>query len=147
MIRVKLIKYNICIVYCRFRSWGRSDMKYEIGSRYLSGQLKKRPHNHPTHNAKAGEVWIANDMKFEGSEGHKDRPIIIVSVNGGSIKCYHCTSQISSIRKRSEILDLASAGLEKRTYVDLELHTISSNKLSHKLGELSDEDRDILHIG
>jgi len=122
-------------------------MKYETGSRYLSEQSKKRPHNRPTHNTKAGEVWIANDMRFEGSEGRKDRPIVIVSVNGDSIKCYHCTSQISSIRKRSEILDLASAGLEKKTYVDLELHTISSNKLSHKLGELSYEDRDILHIG
>ena len=83
-----------------------------------------------------GEIWWVANLY-----GIKDRPILVLSCSGGTVTYRKCTSQTSNFRQRDLIEDFYDAGLEKATYVDPEIRTISRTRLVRKMGELSEFDR------
>ncbi len=104
-------------------------------NRYKKGS--KTPHNRGGGSApRPGDIWWVSNL-----DGVKDRPILILSVDGDTVTFRKCTSQASAVRSRDVIIEYEYAGLDKETYVDPEVRTGSKSKLVRKLGELSDYDR------
>ncbi len=101
-----------------------------------SGPNNKRNNRIP----KPGEIWFVRNLKYGQGTESKDRPIIIVSVNGNNIRYRRCTSQTSATHERYRIEDNSFAGLDKNTYIDKEILTLEISRLDHKIGMLSDYD-------
>jgi len=97
-----------------------------------------------THNPKAWEVWWVENLRFSEQPGSKSRPVIILSCDGTNVKYLQCTTSSSSPRRRYEIKDPEFAGLEHDGFVDLEANYINKDRLSRKLGILSQIDIDYL---
>ena len=87
-------------------------------------------------NPKPGEIWYVSNL-----DNIKDRPILVLSCDKGMVRFRKCTSQTSVFRCRDVIEDYYDAGLNKATYVDPEIRTISKSSLLWKLGDLSEYDR------
>ena len=83
-----------------------------------------------------GEIWWVSML-----DDIKDRPILVTGYSHGVVTFRKCTSQFSSYRERDIIEYYYDAGLDKATYVDLDLRTISRGSLVRKMGELSEYDR------
>jgi len=104
-------------------------------NQYKKGQ--KSRHNRSPRNPNPGEVWWVENL-----DGVKDRPILVVGVQGSDVRYRRCTSQSSSARSRDVIEDYMEAGLERDTFVDMEVRSIPSTHLVRKLGALSQYDRE-----
>jgi hypothetical protein len=89
-----------------------------------------------------GEFWMAESLPFEDGIHSKDRPVLIKSREADSFICYKCTSQESSFRERYRVLDLEEAGLTKYSCIDYELIRVPRDKLSYRLGLISESDRE-----
>ena len=89
-----------------------------------------------------GEFWMAESLAFEDGIHSKDRPVLIRSRDGESFVCYKCTSQESSFRERYRVMDIEEAGLMKHSFIDYELIRVPRDKLSYKLGSISESDRE-----
>ena len=107
--------------------------RYQKAQSHLA--KKNSVHPHP------GEIWFASNI-----DGIKDRPILIVSVEGDRIVYRKCTSKPNDIRGRTLIEDYVSAGLEKDTFVDPEPKAITKSRLLWHMGSISSEDREILGL-
>ena len=105
---------------------------------YLNKYKKTQKGGGRSNNAdpKPGEIWWVANL-----DGVKDRPILVISCDGGTVRFRRCTSQTSTTRRRDLIEEYIWAGLEKETYVDEEVRTTSVSRLVRRLGELSDYDR------
>ncbi len=84
-----------------------------------------------------GEIWWVSML-----DGIKDRPVLVLGHQGGSVFFRKCTSQYSSYLPRDTIEDYYDAGLDKATYVDPNLCSLPRNQLVRKMGMLSDFDRE-----
>lgn len=93
-----------------------------------------------------GEVWFVKNLEFEGGGGGKNRPVVIISCQKSAVICCKCTTRFSGNPNLCPILDLDLAGLGKETLVDVTRLTLDKSKLLHKIGDLSDEDRDNIGI-
>ena len=85
---------------------------------------------------------MVNSLPFCDGIQSKDRPVLVKSCEGTLLKCYKCTSQLSVLRERYEIQDLEEAGVNRRTFIDYEILSIPLEKLSFKMGKLSQYDRE-----
>ena len=97
-------------------------------------------HGHNRQSPKKGEIWMADSLPFCDGVNSKDRPVLIISRKDRAYKCYKCTSQHSDFRKRYEIQDLEEAGLFHRTFIDYDVVLIPIDKLTYKMGKLSEND-------
>ncbi len=104
-------------------------------NQYKKGQ--KSRHNRSHRNPNPGEVWWVENL-----DGVKDRPILVVGVQGSDVRYRRCTTQSGGARSRDVIEDYMEAGLDKETFVDREVRTIQSTHLVRKLGTLSQYDRE-----
>jgi len=96
---------------------------------------------------KKGEVWWVNNMKFDNNAGAKSRPVVVLSCDGETARVKICTTQPEGMKQRIEILDPIFAGLDdKQSYVVNEIKEVSRQKLTRKLGELCDIDKDNLGL-
>jgi mRNA-degrading endonuclease toxin of MazEF toxin-antitoxin module len=93
-----------------------------------------------------GEVYFIRNLPFEGTDGAKDRPVVCVSDSGGSIRCMRCTSSDSGRQPKYQILDPLSAGLDKASYVDPKIITVSKEKVVRLMGELNPVDYENLGL-
>ncbi len=84
-----------------------------------------------------GEIWWVSNL-----DGIKDRPVLIIGHTNNMYRFRKCTSQSNTNRVRDLIEDYMEAGLEKETYVDREIRTVERNRLTRKMGELSEYDRE-----
>lgn len=84
-----------------------------------------------------GEIWWAPNL-----DNIKDRPVLVLRNEGGRIVCRKCTTQFKTYVQYDTIEDYFEAGLEKETYVDPVLRTIPRNRLSRKMGSLTEFDRE-----
>lgn len=92
-----------------------------------------------------GDVWWVDNMKFNDGINGKGRPIHIVGMKGDTVLYRKCTSQTTgSNRRRLMVQDEISAGLDKCTYIDMEVLTVNRNRLQRRLGHLSDCDIDLI---
>ncbi len=82
-----------------------------------------------------GEVWWVSNL-----DGIKDRPILVLRCESGTVTFRKCTSQHSCTVARTLIEDYLEAGLDKETYVDPNVRTIPRNRLVRRMGKLSDYD-------
>ena len=93
----------------------------------------------------SGDVrWVENLSIGNGQS--KSRPVVIVRVEGNDVLYYQCTTKTSDHRERYEIGDPISAGLDRDSYVDLELKRMPKTRLGRKLGHLSDYDMEGLSL-
>lgn len=96
---------------------------------------------------KKGEVWWVNNMKFDGNNGFKSRPVVIISCDDQTARVKICTTRSEGIKQRTELLDPIFAGLDdKQSFVVNEIREVSRQKLSRKLGELCVEDKENLGL-
>lgn len=95
---------------------------------------------------KRGDIWWTNRLAFTNGIDGKERPVLILQDCGSDVKCFKCTTKNSDFRDRYEICDLLEAGLERTTYVDLEVHLLPKTKLSRRIGRLSFEDSKNLRL-
>ncbi len=104
---------------------------------YLKQYNKKKNPSNRSNNAdpKPGEIWWVSNL-----DGVKDRPVLVISRSGDTVTYRKCTSSTGSARPKDLIEDYISAGLEKETYVDAEVRTISRNRMVRRLGRLCEED-------
>ena len=86
-----------------------------------------------------GDVWWATNI-----DGVKDRPVVVLSFSDGIVTCRKCTSKDGSVRDVIE--DYYAAGLETATYLSREIIRLDRCRLARRLGMLSLEDRESLHI-
>lgn len=87
-----------------------------------------------------GEIWLAEALPFEDGIHSKNRPVVIKKREGDMFLCFKCTSQMSDFRERYRVLDLEEAGLTKYSFIDYEPIYVPREKLSYKLGVMSEED-------
>ena len=87
-----------------------------------------------------GEIWMADSLPFEDRIHSKNRPVLIKKRDGDIFLCYKCTSQESTFRERYKVMNLEEAGLTKYSFIDYEPILIPREKLSYKLGSISEED-------
>ena len=99
-----------------------------------------------TQSVRCGDIWWINDMAFNDGSNKKDRPILVVGIDGDKIRYRTCTSQFSIDHGRYLIQDNISAGLDKDTYVDSEVRSIGRGRLHHQMGHLSEYDMDSLFL-
>lgn len=103
--------------------------------------LNVRRYNKPLRNLKKGDLCWVRKMRYENeSTGYKDRPILVISVEGDFVRCRKCTSQLSAFRDHREIIDLYETGLSKETYVDMEIIKIPVSRIGEAIGHLSRTD-------
>ena len=93
-----------------------------------------------------GDVVYANNVPFDGSIMNKGRPIIYLGREGNTVSYLKCTTQRSLEKDQLEIIDLISAGLLKRTYVEPVVRYLSFSHLEYRLGRLCKEDMEYLGI-
>jgi mRNA-degrading endonuclease toxin of MazEF toxin-antitoxin module len=94
-----------------------------------------------TSKPRAWEVWLA-DVDFEGTAGHKRRPVLVLSAKGPSFTVLEITSQAPRLITDIEIRDISSAGLDKRSVIRTDKkRTIGQNGMIHKTGDLPSECR------
>lgn len=89
-------------------------------------------------------IWVENLSMGNGQ--FKSRPVVIVKVEGGEAVYYQCTSQSSAVRRRYEIMDISSSGLDHDSFVDLEPKRLPISRLGRRLGHLGDYDLEGLNI-
>lgn len=116
----------------------RSVDHYRSSKPKNAAPVNKR-HSASKGNYRCGEVYYAKDVKFDGSEGSKDRPVICLSVNGDAMRCLKCTST-GGARGLYEILDYIGAGLDHATYVDPKPFNLPRSKIVRYMGELNEVD-------
>ncbi len=104
---------------------------------YLKQYNRRKNPSNRSNNAdpKPGEIWWASNL-----DGVKDRPVLVISRSGDTVTYRKCTSSTGFVRPKDLIEDYISAGLEKETYVDAEVRTISRNRMVRRLGKLCEED-------
>ena len=102
-------------------------LQYKRGLKAANKTTKASPH--------PGEVWWVSNL-----DNVKDRPILVLYMDGDLVVFRKCTSQTSDFRKRELIEDYLEAGLEKATYVDPDIRRIERSRLVRRLGKLSEWD-------
>ena len=83
---------------------------------------------------------MADALPFEDGIHSKNRPVVIKKREGDGFICFKCTSQESDFRERYRVIDLEEAGLMKCSFIDYEAIYVPKEKLSYKLGVLSEDD-------
>lgn len=104
--------------------------------------LDTKKYNRRLCSVKIGDVCWAENLPFDGVTGCKSRPVVVTGFSDGEVRYRNCTSQQSTVRDRRAIADPYGAGLMKRTYVDMEEHTVPIRRIKRCLGHLSPEDED-----
>ena len=117
---------------------------------YRSSKPRKAAPVNKRHSAsrgsyRRGEVYYARDVRFDGAEGSKDRPVICLSADGDVMRCLKCTSSGGG-RGLYEILDYIGAGLDHATYVDQKPFNLPRSKIVRYMGELNVVDYDNLGL-
>ena len=90
------------------------------------------------------EVWIAKDLPFTDGMGSKSRPVIIIGKLQGTFTCYKITTKSNPVRGRKPICDLDEAGLDKESFIEWWPVFVSRDKLSRRIGMLSERDSEML---
>lgn len=94
-------------------------------------------------NPRPMEVWSA-DIKFENSDGSKDRPVIILSRNGSSYDVMIVTTHPHN-GSYVQLTDSYAAGLVGSSHVKADsIKKIPRDKLNYLIGELGDDDQEII---
>ena len=101
--------------------------QYKRNLKAINASGKATPH--------LGDIWWVSNL-----DGIKDRPILVLEFKDGVVTFLKCTSQSKDYRESVLIEDYYEAGLEKATYIDPQIRTISRNRLVRRLGKLSDYD-------
>ena len=92
---------------------------------------------------KIWELWYA-DFKFEESDESKDRPVLVIDIQGGTI---FVSAMITSHNQRDEwgdvdIADYVSAGLPgPSTIRSGRVLALSLSKFRRRIGKLTDRDK------
>lgn len=87
-----------------------------------------------------GDVFLVKNLEYGQMVGCKSRPIIVVGIKGNDVTYLKCTTKNHNYRNPVRIMDTQCAGLLQETYVDMERHTIQKNRLSCRMGTLSEHD-------
>ena len=123
----------------------RRDVDHYRSSKPKTSMPVNKRHSASRGSYRRGEVYYARDVKFDGSEGSKDRPVICLSVDGDAMRCLKCTSS-GGARGLYEILDYTGAGLDHATYVDPKPFNLPRSKIVRYMGELNGVDYDNLGL-
>ena len=92
----------------------------------------------------AWQVWLAY-VHFEGHDGGKERPVLVIEVNGSTCAIAEITSKPPVFESDLQVTDLHSAGLGRASVIKAgNVKKISRPYLSSFLGTLSDLDRDAM---
>ena len=104
---------------------------------------KIRPNReHP--DPEAWQVWLAY-VHFEGNDGGKERPVLVIETNGSSCAIAEITSKPPTLESDFQVTDLRSAGLGRASVIRAgNIREISRPYLSSFMGTLSDCDRDAM---
>ena len=90
----------------------------------------------------AWQVWFAY-VHFEGNDGGKERPVLVIETNGSTCAIAEITSKPQIFESDIHVTDLHSAGLGRASVIKAgNIKKISRPYLSSFLGTLSDSDRD-----
>ncbi len=84
---------------------------------------------------KPGELWWVDNF-----DGVKGRPILVIRFNNGIVSYRRCTTKVGEFSNRTIIEEYDYAGLEEKTYVDSEIRTMGRNRLTWRIGALSEYD-------
>lgn len=88
------------------------------------------------------QVWLAY-IRFEGSDGGKKRPVLVIGTNGPSCTIAEITGRPPSDAPDVPLMDLITAGLGRESAVRIDkIRTIPKDSLRSYLGKLSCADRD-----
>ena len=97
-----------------------------------------REHSDP----EAWQVWLAY-VHFEGNDGGKERPVLVIETNGSSCTIAEITSKPPVSESDIQVTDLHSAGLGRASVIRAgNIRRISRPYLSSFMGTLSNCDRD-----
>ena len=101
---------------------------------------KRINREHP--DPEAWQVWFAY-VHFEGNDGGKERPVLVIERNGSTCAIAEITSKPQIFESDIQVTDLHSAGLGRASVIKAgNIKKISRPYLSSFLGTLSDCDRD-----
>ncbi len=90
------------------------------------------------------EVWNAN-LYFDDRSGAKNRPVIVLEKRGDEFTVLMVTSHGRHPETDIKLIDPYEVMLDKTSIVRTDrLFKIPASKFNYKLGDLSDEDRDII---
>ena len=90
----------------------------------------------------AWQVWFAY-VHFEGNDGGKERPVLVIETNGSTCAIAEITSKPQIFESDIHVTDLHSAGLGRASVIKAGIiKKISRPYLSSFLGTLSDSDID-----
>ena len=104
---------------------------------------KKSSHNRKNLRPKLYEVWLA-DMPFENSKGGKQRPVIVVK-EGENYGVVILTTSPATSTKDFSLMIPEEAGMDFSSTVKAgTIHHITASKFIHRMGKLSDYDREEL---
>ena len=93
-----------------------------------------------TRGPRRGEIWVAKNLPYDDGMRSKTRPVLVMRLEGSTAICCRCTTKISVSEDRYRVVDPVSANLLKDSYIRYEPETIPLNKMSHRLGVLSEAD-------
>ena len=84
-----------------------------------------------------GEVWFA-EVAFEEGRGSKDRPVLVLAVDGRTVSAAPFTSQDKSARRDHRRVPDGVAGLRRASWVDLEPVRLRRSALRRRAGAPGD---------
>ncbi|NUU19413.1 hypothetical protein HP550_19365 [Cellulomonas humilata] len=94
-----------------------------------------RPEHRPRGAApRPGEVWFAQ-VPFEDGTGSKDRPVLVLSVLGGSCEVARFTSRDRTGRRDYLPVPQGTPGLPKASWLDRRPITLDRSALRRHVGE------------
>jgi len=92
----------------------------------------------------AWQVWLTY-VHFEGNEGGKKRPVLVIETNGSACKIAEITSKPPSCESDIQVADIDSAGLGRESVIQIwKTRTTPRSDLRAYLGTLSYDDRDVV---
>ena len=108
---------------------------------------RKRPHNRVNNRIpRPGEVWQGHNIRYTAAAEKKDRPVIVLCVDGGDAICYKCTTK-QYTANLYQLMDPESAGLNMESFVDVSTRIrVPIKNLTVCWGMLEKEDLEGLNI-
>ena len=109
-------------------------------------ERKMNSHNRVNYRPKHLEVWLV-DIPFDGRDGSKVRPAIVIKESDGKYGVVMMTSSPPSSENDFILMDPESAGLEYGSTVKAgKIYYVTPSKFRTKKGTLSEYDKEELRI-
>ena len=116
--------------------------KYILTTHHHSERMKPAPARRGS--ARPMEVWNA-DMPFDGSDGSKNRPVVILGRSGDGYNVMMITTHPHDPGTFMKPMEPYDAGLDSRSHIRTDKkYRIPESRLNYYMGDLGDDDAAVI---